>query len=163
MTILKGVEAVEVAVANTLATYLPAIVTAIYTDAADGVPNVLPVQYYAGSRDVIPEYPAIVVASVDGNEDADGSPVWGEVNHRLDVSALCQSDDHHTLDVQTQRLLWAIWDTLKQHQALDGSLNGLAGLTLARYGRSDIYRPTGKHLLQVAAWEVIVRVEENTF
>ena len=163
MTILKGPEAIEVAVANTLQTYLPAVVNAIYAAAADSVPNVLPVQYYAGARDVIPEYPAIVVASIQGDEVVDGSPVWGEVNHHFDVSVLCQSDDHRTLDIQNIRLLWAIWDTLKQHQGLDGSLNGLAGLTLARYGRSQVYRDNSKHFLQAAAWEVIVRVEENTF
>lgn len=162
MGILKGPEAIETAVAATLQTYLPAVVNAIYAAAADSVPNVLPVQYYAGSRDVIPEYPAIVVASIQGEEALDGSPVWGEVNHHLDVSALSQSDDHRILDVQNTRLLWAIWNTLKQHQALDGSLNGLAGLTLARYGRSTIYK-SGKRLLQASAWEVIVRVEENTF
>ena len=165
MTVYHGAEAVEESVAATLRTYMPAIINAIYTAAADATPNVLPVQYYAGSRDIIPEYPSVVVTSVDGQEALDGSPVWGEVNHRLDVSVICQSDDHRTLDRQTKRLLWAVWDTLKQHQSLDGGLSGLAGLTLARYGRSDIYQPKGgaKLLLQVAAWEVIVRVEESTF
>lgn len=162
-SLYRGAEAVEESVAATLRTYLPAILASIYTSANDGVPNAPVAQFYAGSRDVIPEYPAIVVTSIDGAESLDGSPVWGEVNHRLDISAICQSDDHRTLDRQTKRLLWAIWDTLKQHQSLDGALSGLAGVSLARYGRSDAFKPTGKHLIQVAAWEAIVRMSESTF
>lgn len=159
-----GVEAVEESVAATLRSYLNAALDTLYTAAGDTTPKVYPKSIFAGSRDVIPEYPAVVVASLDGQQTLDASPNWGEVNHRLDVSGIIISDDHRVLDRQTKRLLWAIWNVLKEHQGLDNSLQGLAGVTLVRYGRSDIYKPKGStQLLQVAAWEVVVRLEESTF
>lgn len=160
-----GPEAIEESLAATLRTYLPAALDTIYAAAGDTTPKVYPRQVYAGSRDVIPEYPAVVVASIDGQQALDASPSWGEVNHRMDVSGLIVSDDHRTLDRQTKRLLWAIWDVLKTHQGLDNKLSGLAGVQLTRYGRSDVFKPKqgATQLLQVAAWEVIVRVEESTF
>lgn len=159
-----GAEAVEEAIAATLRTYLNAAIDTIYAAAGDTTPKVHPRMIYAGSRDVIPEYPCVVVTSIDGQQLLDASPNWGEINHRLDVSALVQSDDHRVLDRQTKRLLWAIWNVLKTHQGLDNTLEGLAGVQLARYGRSDPYKAPGQtKLLQVAAWEVFVGTETSTF
>lgn len=164
MTVYHGVEAVENAVAATFSANLQAVVNKVYSDAADGIPNVTIAQFYAGKRDVVPEYPSVVVSSIEGQQPLDGT-LWGEVNHRIDVAIICQSDDKRTLDIQTKRILWAVWDCLKAHQNLDNSLNGLAGVSCIQYGRSEVYsnpKQTGQ-FLQVAAWEVVVQVEESAF
>lgn len=158
-----GAEAVEQSVAATLQANINAALDTLYTAAADTTPKVYPRQVYAGARDLIPEYPSIVVTSLDGNQSLDASPNWGEVNHRIDVSAIVMSDDHRTLDRQTKRLLWAIWNVLKTHQGLDNGLSGLSGVQCMRYGRSEVYKPKAGQLLQVAAWEVVVQIEESTF
>jgi hypothetical protein len=163
MTVKKGAEAIEVAVANTLSTYLPTQLTAISAVWNDGVPLPAPVAVFAGQRQLVREYPAVVVASLDGTEVADGAPLWGEQEHRLDVSVVCLSDDQHILDVQTKRYLVAIWEVLKQNQLLDGSISGLAGVQTRRYGRSEQWKANekGRLMLQAAGWEIVVHVTES--
>jgi hypothetical protein len=109
-----------------------------------------------------------VVQSLDGTQKTNmaadiANPLagWGEFEHRLEVTILCQSDDLHTLDVQTKRYLVAIWEVLEKNQTLDGSLSGLAGIDPQKYGRSEVYKE-GMQLMQFGGWEVVVHILENT-
>ena len=162
MAIKKGAPAAEAAVANTIRTYINAEVDDVKTAWNDSIPLPYPVQVYTGYRRIIPEYPAIVVSSVDGQETLDAASFWGQQEHRIDVSVICQSDDIHVLDQQTKRYLVAIWEVIKKHQDLDASLSGLAGVATRRYGRSEIYNIEKSHFLhQAAGWELAVHVDES--
>lgn len=165
----KGAEAAERAVANTLRTNLPGMLSQISAawandDAADGlvVPLPNPAQVYSGMTNLVREHPSVVVTSTFGRETDDGAPLWGIQQHRLDVVVFCSSDAQAVLDRQLKRYLVAIWEVLKANQDLDGSLSGLAGVATTQYGRSHAYTGAHKPLLeQQAAWEVVVTVAES--
>lgn len=160
----QGPEAIELAVANTLTANLNAYLDALWTQYGDiaTVPKVYPAKVYAGFRELVNDFPALVVTSIDGKMESDGAPYWSEIAHRVDVTAVLRSDVQHILDQQTKRYLWAIWKCLLVNQILDQSLTGVPSVELARYGRSGAY-PQEEHsklLLQAAGWEVIVRLAE---
>jgi hypothetical protein len=166
MGLLGGPEAAAEAVAATLVAHVNdavATINAAYTDMT--LPTFAAANIYALHRSLIPEYPAIVVGSVDGKELANGAPNWAEDDHRLDVAILCQSDDELVLDKQTLRYLWAVWRTLKVQQALDNSLSGLAGVDTPSYGRSEAYqvKQGSPLMMRVAGIEVIVHIVETVF
>lgn len=165
---VKGAEAVEVALANTLVSYLPDMLSQVEAawasyDTAAGlsVPLLSPAQVYAGRRTLIREHPSVMVVSAFGQEVDDGAPLWGQQRHRVDIVTFCAADALEVVDRQSKRYLVAIWEVLKQHQDLDGSLAGLAGVMTTQYGRSDPYQNARKILEQQAAWEVLVTVMES--
>ncbi len=162
MTIKKLSPAVQVAVANTLTTYVNAQIDAISAVWNDGVPLPHVAQVYNGYREMVPEYPVILVSSRGGKQRTNGATVWAEIDHRLDVSILVQCDDEPTLDQQMQRYLVAIWEVLMVNQGLDGSLSGLAGVDPVEYGRSGMYKLEKSTLLMEAGgWSIVVHVVES--
>jgi hypothetical protein len=162
-----GPEAVAEALAATLVAHVNEAVAILNAEANDGtpVPTIAAGNIYALHRSLVPEYPALVVTPVAGHEIGNGAPSWGEVDHHLDVTVLCQSDDNLVLDRQIARYLWAIWRTIKVYQGLDGSLSGLAGIDTPAYGRSQVYKSSENSslMMQDAGWEVIVHLIESTF
>lgn len=164
MVWIKGPEAIEVSIAATLASNINAEIDNVWTAWGDvaTVPKVYPVGCHGGTLSVIPEYPYIIVQSVDGVETADGAPLFGEQTHNLEVTALIASDDKATLDKISKRYLVAIWEVLKKHQTLDSTVSGLAGVTTRSYGRSGIYTRSDDSLLYRACrWTVTVFTLES--
>lgn len=167
MVWIKGPEAIEVSIANTLATNINAELDNVWSawalqDGANVPPKVYPVGCHGGTLAVIPEYPFIIVQSVDGIETADGAPLFGEQTHNLEVTALIASDDKATLDKVSKRYLVAIWEVLKKHQTLDSTVSGLAGVHTQSYGRSGIYTKANDDLLYRACrWTVQVFTLES--
>lgn len=165
----QGPEAIEHAVANTLSTNLNGFLDAIWTqwatiDAAYPVPipKVYPKLVLAGRRQLISDYPAILVTSLDGELLGSGAPVWGEMQHRVDVTAFLRSDRQDVLDIQSKRYVWAIWKCLMTYQMLDNSLVGNSGVTPRSYGR-DLWDPKKKSVQMIMAvgWEVLVHLVET--
>lgn len=163
MSIKQGPEAVVQSVVATLAAHVNEAVDIIAAQWADAtpLPHIKSGNCYAFMQPIVPEYPAIIVNSLEGREVTDAAPVWAEVDHRLDVTVIVQGDDR-SIDRQTLRYLWAIWRTIHVYQALDGTLSGLAGVDVVRYGRSATYRE-GKNplMLQMGGVEIAVHVEET--
>lgn len=165
----QGPEAIEHAVANTLSTNLSGFLDAIWAQWAsidptegDGVvPEVYPKLVIAGRRQLINDYPAVIVTSLDGELLESGAPVWGEMAHRVDVTALLRGDRQDVLDKQSKRYLWAIWKCLMTYQMLDNSLVGNSGVTPKQYGRSLYGKPKATQMIMAAGWEVLVHLVES--
>jgi hypothetical protein len=164
----QGPEAIEHAAANTLSTNLNGFLDAIWAqwtdiDAASGiaVPEVYPKHVIAGRLNLINDYPTVIVTSLDGEMYGSGAPVWGETQHRIDVTALLRGDRQDILDRQSKRYLWAIWKCLMTYQMLDNSLVGNSGVTPAKYGRSLYGKGSSKQMLMAAGWEVLVHLVES--
>lgn len=161
MPTVKGAEAVEAAVAATLDANIAGELAAVSAAWNDGVPLPAPKLVHAGELKLVREFPTILVVSVDGRETDDGAPVWGNQTHRLDVVTFLAGDNEETLDRQGKRYLVAIWEVIKKHQDLDGSLSGLAGVMTTQYGKSATYRAQSKPLMEKqVAWEVLVTTME---
>lgn len=165
----QGPEAIEHAVANTFSTYLNGFLDEIWAqwatiDAASGiaVPQVYPKHVLSGRRQLINDYPTVIVTSLDGEMLSSGAPVWGEVQHRVDVSALLRGDRQDILDIQSKRYAWALWKCLMTYQTLDNSLVGNSGVTPRQYGR-DLWDPKRKSVQMIMAvgWEVLVHLVET--
>lgn len=161
MAATDGPEAVILAVVNTLQTHLPAELAAIRTARNDTLP-LDPALYLAHHRVNIAEYPAITVGSSGGKLAGDGSTGWNEMEHQLEVMAALQSNEVAGLQTQSMRMLLAIQECLNKRQQLDGTVLGLSGVSLGRYGNA-VQRPAnGKTSPWTAyvAWEVTVHTVE---
>lgn len=159
-----GPEAVCEAVAATLATSLPATLTSIWADWGDGttVPLANPKAVLAMRRPLLAEFPWLVCEPIGGQQVANGAQLWGEVDHRVAVTAWLRGDTETVLQKQATRYLWAIWRVLMEHQGLDGSLSGLAGVDPTQYVYGDVAKHgQGGMLLQPVGWEVVVHVMET--
>lgn len=168
--IVQLAEGTCLAVANTFSTYLPAeldAVAAAYASAdvaefGAALPLPHPAHVYPRNQAVIAETPAVVVSSLGWDESANGAPLWGEVTHRLDAAALCVADSIEVAEAQAMRYLQAMWTVIKQHQELDGSLSGLAGIDTPKAGKSAAYSADGRVIIGVwAGLELRVRVVES--
>lgn len=164
MSVVKGPEAAVAAVVATLSAHAQAALDAIWTAWGDGatIPEVAPRSVYKFRRDLVPEYPAWVVTWLGSQQVNNGATVWGEVDHRLDVSALVRSDALSVLETQATRHGWAIWEILMANQQLDGSLSGVSGVDPLRAGRSEVYSDKSRTtLIQAVGWEIVVHVMES--
>lgn len=163
MSIKQGPEAVVQSVVATLQAHINEAVDIIAAQWADSVPlpHIKSGNIYAFDQPLVPEYPAVVVNSLDGTETMDGAPIWAMLDHRLDITILVEGDDRG-IDRQALRYLWAIWRTIHVYQALDGTLSGLAGVDVRKYGRSQTYTQKGKPLLlQMGGVEAVVHIAET--
>jgi hypothetical protein len=163
-------EGVCLAVAATLAQYLPAALVAVNAAyaAADiaefgaSLPLLPPARVYPRNQSVIAEYPAVVVSFLGWDESANGAPTFGEVTHRIDAAALCVSDSIEVAEAQALRYLQAMWTVIKQQQGLDGSLSGLSGIDSPHAGKSPAYAADGKSIIGVwAGLDLRVHVVES--
>jgi hypothetical protein len=161
--VVQGPEAVEQAVANTLAANLTTALNEVYSAWAsvDALPEVTPANIYVGGRDLIPSYPAIEVMATGGRMTEDMATVWGGFQHELLIVAWLAGDDKDTLNRQCLRMAWAIWKVLMKYQGLDGSLSGQAGVELLEYQVSQPASKPANQLLQAVGWRVTVNVEES--
>jgi len=169
--IIQMMEGAALAMAHTLATYLPAVLTDIaaayaandQSEFGFAVPLPAPVAIYTREVFSIPLAPAIIVTPVGGTEVADGAPDFGELQHHLDVAVFCMADQMEIAEAQANRYLQAIWTVIKLHQQLDGSLSGLAGVSTLKYGKSPVASPTNTKTIigWMASWEVLVNIVES--
>lgn len=147
------------AVLNTLQSHLPAELAAIRTARNDTLP-VDPAAYLLHHRVTLAEYPTITVGSSGGKLVDDGSGVWNGMEHSVEVMAALQSNDVVSLQTQSQRLLLAIQECLNKRQRLDGTVSGISGLSLGRYGNALQKPANGGAWTAYVAWEVTVRTDE---
>lgn len=170
MALVQLGEGACLAVANTLSTYLSATlddVNAAYASAdvaefGAALPLPHPAHVYPRNQAVIAELPAVVVTWLGFGESANGAPLFGEVVHKLDASALCVSDSIEVAEAQALRYIQAMWTVLKLHQGLDGSLSGLSGVDTPRAGKSAAYAADGRTIIGVwAGLELAVSVVES--
>lgn len=159
----KGPEAAIAAVVATLVANLNAALDAIYTSWGDSatIPNVHPLSIFKFRPAPPPELPCVIVSSLGGRQQENGQPYWGLVDHTLDVTALVESDQINVVETQATRYLWAIWEVFMAHPLLDGSMSGLSGFDLGRYGRSGAYPSKAGLLEEAVGWEITVHVEES--
>jgi hypothetical protein len=164
MATKKGPEAAIAAVVATLTANIHAALDTIWTAWGDSatIPKVYPLSIYKFRPPPPPEYPCIIVSSLSGRQITNDMTQWGEVDHILDVTAICESDTVSVVETQATRYLWAIWEVLMNAPNLDSSMSGLAGVDLGKYGRSGAYPKAGSGMLDEAVgWEVIVHVMES--
>lgn len=167
-TVIKGPEALERSMAATLATYFPAELTAVYAawapyDAADGitVPLSMPLHYLAGVRDVVKEYPSIVVASEMWKQRQNGAEYWASHDHPLLIVGYLNSDDQHILDLMVKRYAVAIWETVMKHQALDGTC-AVTGIDPIDCGWTPHYKSAiAPGFTRMLGWSVVAHVEQG--
>lgn len=167
-TVIKGPEALERSVAATLATYLPAELTAIQAawapyDAADGisVPLTAPLHYLAGLRDLVSEYPTLIVLSEVWKQTLNGAELWGSHDHNLLIVGYLNSDDQHILDIMTKRYAVGIWETLMKHQALDGTC-AVTGIDPKDCGWTPHQKSAiAPGFTRMLGWSVIAHVEQG--
>lgn len=160
MPIKKSLPAVQAAVANTLTLNLAAEVSAInsvWTDVTLNTPQV-----FAGYRDPIPEYPAVVVSWVKSTILADAATQWAEVNHEVEATVLCMALNAGDLDSQTLRYLTAMWEVFIKNPGLDGSLSGLSGLSVTEMARSQVYQVKSGQLMRSAGILCSVTMDESS-
>lgn len=168
-TVIKGPEALERSMAATLATYLPGELTAIQSawapyDTADGitVPLVQPLHYFPGLRDVMIEYPTIVVLSEEWKQTLNGAPNWGSHDHPLLVVGYLNSDNQHILDIMTKRYAVAIWEVLMKHQGLDGTC-AVTGVDPKDCGWTPHQKSAiSPGFTRMLGWSVVAHVEQGT-
>ncbi len=167
-TVIKGPEALERSMAATLQQYLPAELAAVYSawapyDAADGisVPQAPPLHYLAGLRDVVSEYPSLVVVSETWNQTANGAQLWGSHDHHLLVVEYLSSDDQHILDIMTKRAAVAIWEVLMKHQQLDGTC-AVTGVDPMDCGWTPHQKSAiAPGFTRMLGWSVVAHVEQG--
>lgn len=160
--IVQGAEAGAVAIINTLNAHMPAALDTIYTAWNDTIPKNYPQQVYAMHQDLIDlgNFPCVVVTWLGSQQVANDATVWGEIEHRYQVSAGVVTDDRTTLERMALRHAWAIRQVLMTYPGLDGSLAGYGGgLDLGTSGRSKPWNG-GTNFYQWAGWEVILHVLE---
>lgn len=159
----KGPEAAIAAVVATLTANLNAQLDAIWTAWGDSatIPNVHPLSIYKFRPAPPPELPCVVVSSLGGRQLENGQPYWGLVDHVIDVTAMVTSDQVNVVETQATRNLWALWEVFMAHPLLDGSMGGLSGFDLGRYGRSGAYTNKNGLLQEDVGWELTVHVEES--
>lgn len=171
-TVIKGPEALERSMAATLATYLPGELTAIWSawasyDAADGisVPLTIPpaARFLAGQRDVVKEYPSLVVASETWKQRLSGAELWGSHDHNLLVVAYLGGDKQHILDIVTKRWAVGIWETLMKHQALDGTcaVTGVDPIDCGWTPPAEYRSKIGMGFMRMLGWSVVAHVEQG--
>jgi hypothetical protein len=166
-TNIKGPEALERALAATLATYLPDELAAVWAawagyDAEDGisVPLVAPRHYLPGLRDLVQELPSIVVGSELWAQTANGAEMWGSHDEHLLIIGYLSSDNQHLLDVMTKRYAVAIWEVVMKHQRLDGTI-AISGIDPVDCGWSPHQKNAiAPGFTRMLGWTVVAHVEQ---
>ena len=164
MAVIGGPSGAAASVVATLNTYVPGEMDAIWTiynDAAQ-TPEVKPITYLKHQRPAVTTFPHIQVYATGGTMLADHSPDWKEMEHKLVIEGWVMADSELSVQEQCARHLWAVEWALAKHQALDGNIPGLTGVTTGAYSLS----PLGKHsktgkILQGWRLEATVHVTES--
>lgn len=161
--VIKGGEAVEYSLINTMAAHLPAELDQVWTNWGDiaTVPEVHPAQYYAGRVDSIPEYPAIVAHWMSSRETDHGQPLFGQQTHIVELTAIVASDTLPVLDKQAKRYIVAMWEVVQKYPGLDGSISGLVTCLPIEAGQSKVYSKVGL-LYMAVSWLLEVNTIEST-
>lgn len=156
-----GPEAAAVSVANILTTYLNAKLDAQTAAWNDGTPLPHPKAVYAYEAEVTPQVPLVMVYNALGKLTADMSTVYHELEHVVAVHWIVGSNRKETVEKQKLRYLWAIWQTLAEHQRGDGTAAGQVSISLGEYQLTSPVKPEKSTMLLAEGYIVAtVRAEE---
>ncbi len=124
-TMHKGMDAVAVSLANTLALYLNTEIDAINADWNDAatVPALAhPRKIFSERRLVVPELPAIIVGMLPQRQMANGaygtSIGWAPMDYEFEIILWFRGDQLHILERQGRRYVTALWETIRPAESL---------------------------------------------
>lgn len=138
MTATFGPEAAAVSVANILTTYLNAKLDAVNATWNDGTALPHPKAIYAYEADIEAEIPCVLVYNALGKLQADMAPSYHGLAHTLAVHWIVTDMRKQRVQKQALRYLWAIWQTLAEHQRGDGTAVGQVSIMLGEYNLSGV-------------------------